>query len=173
MELLFKDDKKQIYVEDGNLYTLTNMGSFVESEKRVWPKPDYWILTEYKEKDRENSKGITINALIDNFGNYIKIALQKDKIRRVIKISDNFVTSDIIYDKRLNNFTGEEYVGIKLDKDFQNAKLLSEYLEEIKDYRNKKGISIRIANPGNKKIKHFLKMDEELRQLMKTKTKTR
>ncbi len=169
MELLFSDNKKQIFTEDGNLYTLTNMGSLVGCEEREWhkPAPDYWVLTGYEEKET----GIIITALIDTTGNYIKIALEINKVRRILNISNNQVVSDIIYDKRINSFTGEAY---KVTNHHENyLKPLSDYLEETKEYKNEAGISIRIDNSGHRKIKEFLKANEEFKKIMNPSKKVR
>ena len=165
MQLISQDDKKKIYVEKGEvnkIYTLLDMGEYVGVKNREWyekPTP-YWMLMYYEELSSNNQKRFSVKAINDNDGNYMQLALEQDGIVRKIKLQNNKVLSDIVYDNiNAKYLFAQKYVGYDNEDQSKEMIDLEDYLSTNVEYVSNNGKTIK-TYPKNEKVIDFVTANE-------------
>lgn len=165
MQLISQDDKKKIYVEKGEvnkIYTLLDMGEYVGLKNREWyekPTP-YWMLMYYEELSSNNQKRFSVKAINDTDGNYMQLALEQDGIVRKIKLQNNKVLSDIVYDNiNAKYLFAQKYVGYDNEDRSKEMIDLKDYLSTNVEYISSNGKTIK-TYPKNEKVIDFITANE-------------
>ena len=171
MKEIYSDERKHILTDDLKLYTFTRK----EIRDKDNYRPSYlssstseWFLTYYEEKDQLGHIIFTIDALIDEYGNYMKIGLGQPKVRRILILNGRYIQSDTLYDRRRKS-AGQVYSGIET---IQLMPLVT-HLEKGQQFENLPSYAKTGPIFENEKIYKFLKTNECLKPLIEKRSKAK
>ena len=176
MELLLDEKNRKMFYDEnvGEFYTMLDMGCYVDHRNRLWYEKEsqVWRLMMVDEKPR-NGHYKHIEALIDDMGNYSRIIVEVNNVKRIILLNNGRVFSDSI----VSNFS---FDGIKdnsyyvLNEDIYSDKLLSseEYFNNTQNFY----LNGRLFNGGavnNQFVIDFFNKNNELLELISLDKKVR
>ncbi len=97
MELLVDNKDKKVFIDDDKYYTMLDMGVYVGYRLRLWYEnnPVIWKLMLLDEVSK-NGQYKHIEALIDDKGDYSRLLVEINNVKRVILINNGCVYSDSI-----------------------------------------------------------------------------
>lgn len=136
MELCKDEKTKKVFMEDENkMYTMFDMGSYVGHKNRPWyaQKPEVWRLMFY-DKKLSDGRVIHIEALVDDKGNYTRILVEMDKVRRAIQIINGMVFNDSIVKFSSDDLYNEGFTFLDGDIYSEHKIALEKYLSTSKEF---------------------------------------
>ena len=153
MKILLDNVDKKIVQDENKYYTLIDMGIYIGHRSREWweEAPKEWRLMFYEDED-----GLKIDALVDDIGDYSRIILEKDDVRRVLQLRGNFVIEDSVYDEKegIDNI----YISKSIDS---KPVMIDDYLKENHSaYLDGKTFNEEI--PSNESVKSFIEDNDRI-----------
>lgn len=164
MKLVLDEDKKKVYVEEGEIdryYSMIDMGEYIGHSQRDWYEtaPSNWFLMFYDEKDKNSQTLFHAEALVDQYGEYQRLILEEKGYKRVMQLQGDYIMSDIVYDNRNESFdgawVGKSYIGYEHDDNTKPLPRLSTYLLGDKEFKSEDGI-ILSEKPNDYRVTEFL-----------------
>lgn len=154
------DDKKKVFIEDGKVYTLVNMGNYVGHKNRQWyeESPDFWKLMFYDADD------IHIEALIDDFGDYLRLIADKADVRRILQLNGNKVLSDTVCKVDSDSPMGFSDSCVAYHDKYGDSDnpSINEYLTSEPVFKSDNGEEFEEEVPGNTDIIAFIDKNDNL-----------
>lgn len=130
---IITDDKNRIVFTDGTTsFVMLNMGDFVGHSNREWYDnvEPVWKLMAY-EHCREDGKVEHGEALINEYGDYSRMMIDLDNIRRVLYFNGQIVLSDDIF---VADEEPDEFGINAVYNAFTGSVYLPDRMVSIKDY---------------------------------------
>lgn len=160
-----KQTNGNIKIENENeSFTFINMGNYVGYQSRNWydEAPDCWKLMQYEEKNTNNQ--IKIEALVDTDGDYMKITVSQNNLKRILQLNGKFVDEDIIIETNPNELMipKKSYIAFEDNYKEKQHPSLETYLSEKQQFTSKTGETYNGIISSNDYINHFLKCNIEL-----------
>ena len=170
MKLVVDEDKKKVYVEEGEIdryYSMIDMGEYIGHSQRDWYEtaPSNWFLMFYDEKDKTSKTIFHAEALVDQYGEYQRLILEEKGYKRVMQLQGDYIMSDIVYDNRNESldgaWVGKSYISYIHDDNTKPLPRLSTYLLGDKEFKSEDGI-ILLEKPNDYRVSEFLLNNDNL-----------
>lgn len=170
MQLITDEEKKKVYLEEGEIdryYTMVDMGGYIGHQSREWYEngTSKWFLMFYDEKTKKKETLFHAEALVDKYGNYQRLILEENGLKRVMQLQGEYLRSDIIYDERNENasfaWVGKSYIGYEHEDPTKPLPRLSAYLLGDKVYKSEDG-AILTVRPNDLRVTEYLTNNDNL-----------
>lgn len=175
MKLILDDKNKKVFFDQSGekekIYTLINMGNYVGHRSRPWymEAEPCWLLMFYDErKDKETI--FHCEALCDEQGQYTRLIMEQNDIKRVVLLTGSIVDCDHVFDMRNVVSNDDGGLGVKYEgyeyKYIDDPRiLLSEYMSTQRDYVSKAGEKID-NYPSDERINEFFENNDKLLNML-------
>lgn len=163
MEIIKEEKTKKIFEENGKIYTLIDMGAYVGHRNRNWWEntPECWRLMFCDEKNNDNET-FHIEALVNDSGDYIRFLIEKDEVKRIINVTNDYVYQDFLFEKSNDLDFGEQYVALEKEIYDSDKLPLREYLKQNQTFYSNNKEKYNGETFGNEELLQFLLIGLEL-----------